>query len=214
MDTITIGSATPALGLPHQHIYCPSLHGLSARLADATFLMPRIDQNKQVKETPGHGHWGAALAADPFGSNTAYLSALVEAGYSGVANWPSCILLEGQTQQQMTTIPATPASEYAYLAKAQQLGLQALGFFLTPDHAVEALTAGVKNLVLHPGILFDVDAASGSMIRGALEAIISSVKHSDAEATVRLYTSDWHDAAIGLSRVACDGFVRFEHSTP
>ncbi|MEP5731093.1 MAG: phosphoenolpyruvate hydrolase family protein [Sulfitobacter sp.] len=212
MNIITIGGATPVPEMPHQHIYCPSMTGLTARLADATFLMPRIDQNQHVKDTNGHGHWAAALAADPFGSTNAHFNALAEAGYAGVVNWPSSILLEGQTQQQMSTIPATPAAEYAYLAKAQQIGLRTLGFILTPDHAANALAVGVRDLVLHPGILMDVDNAVAAMIRGAMTSIITSVKRSDKNATVRLYTSNWHDQMIGLSDVACDGFVRFEEN--
>lgn len=210
MNMFTIGSALPATGLKSNHIYCPSLRGLSAHLADAAFLIPRVDQNRIVKEANGHGHWAAAVAADPFGSNDAHFKTLKEMGYTGVVNWPSSILLEGRTQQQMSTIPATPATEYAYLAKAQENGLKTLGFILTPDHAIAALSAGIKDMVLHPGILLEFDAASTAMIRNALSSIINTVKRMDANASVRLYTSQWHDHAVGLYDVACDGFVRFE----
>ncbi len=213
MKTITIGSAVPNPEMQRQHIYCPSLQGLSARLADASFLMPRIDQNQRVKETKGHGQWAAAIAADPFGSNTAHFRALKEAGYSGVTNWPSSILLEGQTQQAISTIPATPLAEYHYLANAQEAGLSTLAFFLTPDQAADALAAGLRSLVLHPGILLDVDEAGGAMIRGALGSIIASVKQISPEISVHVYTSQWHDQVIGLSQVTCDGFVRLEETS-
>lgn len=209
MEFMTLGSAKPEPDTMVQHIYCPSLQGLSARLADASFLMPRMDQNRSVKEAKGHGHWAGAIAADPFGSNSVYFNALIEAGYSGVVNWPSSILLEGRTQQQMSTIPASPAAEYAYLQKAHAFGLKTLGFILTPDHAAMALSAGIKNLVLHPGILFDVDDAGAKMMRRALETIIRSVKTRDKTASVYLYTSHWHDQTVGLSELVCDGFVRF-----
>lgn len=195
-----------------QHIYCPSLFGLSARLADATLLMPRIDQNRCVRETKGHGHWAAAVTADPFGSTSAYFTALREAGYTGVVNWPSSILLEGHTQQQMSTIPATPPAEYAYLAMAQRNGLKTLGFILTPDHAFDALAAGVNNLILHPGILLDIDSAGARMIRRSLESIIGAIKRLNKDAKVFLYSSDWHEETIGLSDIACDGYVRFEEA--
>ncbi len=207
---MTIGTIRPAPYLKTEHIYCPSLFGLSTRLADAAFLLPRMDQNRTVMQAKGYGHWAAAIAADPFGSNDAYFRALKEAGYKGVVNWPSSILLEGPTQQQMSTIPASPATEYAYLAKAKENGLMALGFVLTPDHAKLALSAGVKDLVLHPGILLEFDAAGTDMIRRALASIIDRIRRNDSQASVRLYTSLWHDDVIGLGSVDCDGFVRFE----
>jgi len=210
MDLLTIGGAKPAPETQIRHIYCPSLVGLSARLADAAFLIPRMDQNKQATDNNGYGHWAATVAADPFGSTSSYFSALREANYTGVVNWPSSILLEGHTQQQMSTIPATPSAEYAYLAMAQRNGFETLGFILTPDHASAALAAGIKDLILHPGILLDVDSSGAHMIRRSLESIILAIKRLDKDAKIFLYTSDWHDETIGLSNIACDGFVRFE----
>lgn len=210
MTDFTIGSAVPSLNAQRPHIYCPCLQGLSARLADAAILIPRMDNNQTIKDANGYGHWAATIAADPFGSNTAYFKALTTAGYKGVVNWPSAILLEGQTQQQMSTIPATPNAEYQYLAKAQTFGLQTLGFILTPDHAAAALQVGLDHLVLHPGVLLDVDKAGASMLRGALSAIITRIRSMNRQATVMLYTSDWHEQSLGLSEIACDGFVHFE----
>lgn len=210
---MTIGGAEPARDIQNRHIYCPSLGGLSARQADAAFLVPRMDQNHRVKGTVGHGHWAAAIAADPFGSNTAHFRALLEAGYTGVTNWPSSILLEGDTQQQMSAIPATPAAEYSYLAKAQDVGLDTIGFILTPDHSADALARGLKNLALHPGILLNVDADGATMICNSLRAIIAGIKRLDKDAKVHIYTSDWHDALFRLSDLECDGAIRFEEST-
>ena len=212
MKNMTIGGATPTPDNRSRHIYCPSLGGLSARQADAAFLVPRMDQNHRVKDTEGHGHWAAAIAADPFGSNSAHFKALLEAGYTGVTNWPSSVLLEGHTQKQMAEIPATPTAEYAYLATAQKSGLDAMGFILTPDHAADALAHGVKNLALHPGILLNVDADGATMIRNALRTIISGIKRLEQDTKVYIYTSDWHDALFRLFDLECDGFVRFEET--
>ncbi len=214
MSSLTLGGGIPSSDRQMPHIYCPSLRGLSVRVADAAFLMPRIDHNQTVKDAKGCGHWASTIAADPFGSNSAYFTALVAAGYVGVVNWPSSILLEGQTRQQMSTIPATPDTEYRYLANAQDFGLSTLGFILTPDHAAVALKLGLRNLVLHPGLLLDVDAAGVSMIRGALSSIVANVKAMEPTATVRLYTSDWHESILGLSDVTCDGLVCFEAARP
>lgn len=210
MTLMTIGSALPAPAMTGSYIFCPSLKDLSARLADAAILMPRMDQNRQVKDTPGHGQWAAAVAADPFGSHSAFFEALRAVGYRGVVNWPSSILLEGQTSQELATVPATPAAEYAYLAKAKQSGLQVLAFFLTQEHAAEAYAAGLRDLVLHPGILLDVDAAGGAMIRGALASMVAAVKAIDPEISVHIYTSDWHETLLGVSQVPCDGLVHFD----
>ena len=214
MRSLTIGGGLPWADRQTPHIFCPSIRGLSARVADAAFLMPRIDHNRTVLDAEGCGHWAGAIAADPFGSNSAYFNALVAAGYSGVVNWPSSILLEGQTQQQMSTIPATPTTEYSYLANAKTFGLTTMGFILTPEHAAAALKLGLKDLVLHPGVLLGVDIAGGAMIRGALSAIVSKVKELESGVSVRLYTSDWHEHRLGLSHVNCDGYVHFEDAQP
>lgn len=209
MTNMTIGAEAPNPNLALPHVYCPSLYGLSVALADAAFLMPRIDQNRHVREADGHGHWAASIASDPFGSNAAYFESLVSKGYKGVVNWPSSILLEGHTLEEFSTIPATPAAEYAYLAKACRAGLQTRAFFLTPEHADAAIEAGLKELVLHPGILLDVDTEGREMVLRALSSIIATIKAAHPKVTVMMYTSDWHEDLLGLSRIDCDGFLTF-----
>ena len=91
-------------------IFCPCLVGLTETQADLAFVMPRMDHNRVLRETPGHGRWAGVLASDPFGTEAAFHAALRAAGYRGVANWPSSILLEGTTRQSMSTIPASGSS--------------------------------------------------------------------------------------------------------
>ena len=171
MTTMTIGSALPNPADDVQHIYCPALAGLSVRLADAAFLMPRIDQNRHVKEASGHGHWAACIAADPFGSNAAFFAGLRASGYTGVVNWPSSILLEGQTRQEFSSIPATPATEYAYLARARDAGLQTRAFFLTPEQATEA--ARMADAVVVGSAIVNRMAEPGADTEGVVDFVRS-----------------------------------------
>ncbi|EAQ02047.1 hypothetical protein OB2597_20521 [Pseudooceanicola batsensis HTCC2597] len=195
-------------------IFCPCLAGLSVTQADLAFVMPRIDHNRSLRETEGAAHWAAVLASDPFGSETTFQTALKAAGYRGIANWPSSILLEGSTRQAMSTIPATPEFEYAYLARAAEAGFETMAFLVSLDQARQAIKAGLSNLVLHPGLRERPDADSAGIFRAALQSIVDAIRREAPQVKILAYTSAQHDRELGLCHLAVDGFIHFQDGAP
>lgn len=191
-------------------LYCPSLVGLTAVQADLAIVMPRLDHNRKLRETPCQGRWAAILACDPFGSEAALFRDLASLGYTGLANWPSTILLDGETRQAMSTIPATPEHEYAALARAQDAGWDTLAFFRSLDQAREALSAGLRQLVLHPGLLDADSNANSAMITAALNRLCHAVRTEMPGVEIRLFSSDWHDRFVAADDLSVDGIVRLE----
>ena len=203
------GTALPKAAQTNR-IFCPTLAGLSASQADLGFLMPRLDHNRALQETTQQGDWAAVLASDPFGSEDALFARLYELGYRGVTNWPSSILLEGNLRQSMSTIPASPAFEYAFLARAKAAGFDTMAFFLSLEQARQALKAGIEHLVLHPGLLSVADAESNTLVLRSLQTLIDALKAEDERATVFAYTSTWHEARIPLTTLSVDGLIWYE----
>lgn len=188
-------------------IYCPALAGLTVSRSDLTFVMPRIDHNRVLREAPQQGEWAAILASDPFGSEATMFSQLLEKGYRGVANWPSSILLDGSLRQSMSTIPASPEFEYAFLARARDAGFQTLAFFISLTQARVAVKLGLDHLVLHPGLLDVENPDSGSLVLGSLQRLIETIRDEAKHVRVLAYTSVWHERMVPLSSLEVDGLI-------
>lgn len=195
---------------PGGRIFCPALDGLTARQADLAFVIPRMDHNRVLRESRRQGDWAAVLASDPFGSEATLFRQLADAGYRGLTNWPSSILLDGTLRQSMSTIPASPAFEYDFLARAKESGFEAMAFFLSLDQARAALRTGLKKLVLHPGLLDVRTEESGAMVLGSLQRLIDAIRAEAKEVSIFAYTSAWHEASVPLSTLAVDGLVWLE----
>ncbi|CAD0184649.1 hypothetical protein RUESEDTHA_01531 [Ruegeria sp. THAF57] len=210
MTTLTLTGAQSDNSTEANRIYCPTLNGLTVAQADLAFVMPRLDHNRAVRETPRQGDWAALLASDPFGSEVAMFSQLYALGYRGITNWPSSILLDGALRQSMSTIPASPEFEYAFLARAQQAGFRTLAFFISLAQGRGALKAGLKHLVLHPGLLEVETRESSALVLGSLQRIIDTIRTEAPDATIYAYTSDWHERSVPLSTLEVDGLVRCE----
>lgn len=213
MQTLTLtGQSSPMLPVA-ERIYCPALRNLSASRADLAFVMPRMDHNRALRETPCQGHWAAVLASDPFGSEDAMFRQLYDLGYRGVTNWPSSILLDGSLRQAMSTIPASPEEEYAFLHRAQSAGFETMAFFLSLAQARLALQAGLTHLVLHPGLL-DVNAAeTAALVQGSLQRLVDTIRGEAPRVRIFAYTSDWHETCVRLSELTVDGLIWLEVSS-
>jgi hypothetical protein len=207
MKKLTLtGTQSPDQKLRNR-IFCPAVFGLTAPQADLAFVMPRLDHNRAVRESRGQGDWAALLASDPFGSEAAMFAQLRALEYRGITNWPSSILLDGTLRQSMSTIPASPAFEYDFLVRARAAGFETLAFFLSLEQARLALRVGQDQLVLHPGLLDDGALENGAMVLGSLQRLIETIKAEAPDATIFVYTSDWHEQLVPLSTLDVDGLV-------
>ncbi len=194
---------------PKQGIYCPGIANLSPAQVDLAFLMPRMDHNRAVRSQARRSEWAALLASDPFGSESALFSLLVDKGYRGVVNWPSAIVLDGQMRQAMSTIPASAETEYAFLARASAVGLSALAFFRSLDQARAAVGAGLDQLVLHPGLL-EPSQTDGELLLRSLGRMIDTLRREVKAVHISVYTSAWHESQVALSELPVDGVVFVE----
>ena len=191
-------------------IYCPSLSGLTDRQADLAMVLPRVDNNGDLLDQPPSApDYAGILACHPFGDWAHALQALIDAGYSGIANWPSAILFDGRTRQVMESLPATPAVEYEVLAIGQTMGLETLAFFASLDQGRQALKAGLRNLLLHPGLSQPGEADQARLIRTSLQKIIDALKEQDSEARIFVYAPPSRLAALSLDQLTCDGLVHY-----
>ena len=110
----------------------------------------------------------------------------------------------------MSTIPASPDFEYAYLARAQTAGLKAMAFFRSLDQARSALDAGLRTLVLHPGVLNSEDNNANEMLLGSLSRLVDALKEDPRRPAILAYTSHWHESQLSLRDLPVEGFVCLE----
>jgi predicted TIM-barrel enzyme len=191
-------------------IFCPSAEGLTATRMDLAFLLPHIDHNRAVINCPRQSEWAAILACNPFGSEIRMFDQLLKLGYRGIVNWPSAILLEGQMQQAMSTIPASAEHEYAFLARAAESGLETMAFFRTLSQARQALSEGIKCLILHPGILELSSKEHSGQLFETLKRRIATVRSESPRTKILAYTSATHEQSLAISQLPVDGLVQFE----
>ena len=207
MKTLILSGNTTGQPMKSDRIYCPAMQNLTAEQADLAFVMPRMDHNRTVLETEAQGDWAALLACDPFGSEIGKFAGLVELGYTGIANWPSAILLDGSLRESMLSVPASAESEYEFLARAKSYGFDTLAFFISLTQARSALKAGLTRLVLHPGLLEIETPESRELVLRSLAKLIDDVKSEAEEVSIFVYSSQWHESRVPLSSLQVDGIV-------
>lgn len=197
-----------------KRIYCPAISGLSGRLADLAIVMPRIDNNRALCADTGSetGSFAGVLACDPFGTPSSFLRRLRDHGYSGVANWPSAILFEGQTKHWMASIPATPELEYAWLANAQKEGFETLAFFRSLEQGQGALDAGLRQLVLHPGLVPKDEMGPRKLLIASLRGLIEKLGRKEPKANILMYDHVGLGGTITAQDLNAQGVVSYEPS--
>jgi predicted TIM-barrel enzyme len=197
-------------GATGRTIYCPCLSGLTDRQADLSMVLPRIDNNKALlTDTNSTPDIAGVLTCDPFGNMQNKFLDLKEAGYKGIANWPSSILFEGQTRQTMASIPARPTLEYDVLKMAENAGLETLAFFMSLEQGRAALKMGLRTLILHPGPPQKVAAGRADMISSSLQRMIDTLKDNSKTARILVYTPHSREKKLQLNTLHSDGLVTY-----
>jgi len=204
-------------GTPHSlpsqwtPIYCPTLHGLTGNQADLAMVMPRIDNNRALfgANCPADGTYAGVLTCDPFGIADSFLRRLANHGYAGVANWPSAILFQGQIKQLMAAMPATSDLEYAWLAGAQRNGFQTLAFVRSLEQGRAALNAGLRHLVLHPGLITQTDDGPPDLLIASLRSLIEQLHRQVEDVEILFYEHAALNKSIRAVDVGADGAVAY-----
>jgi predicted TIM-barrel enzyme len=188
-------------------IYCPALAGLSGSQADLAIVMPRIDTNRAliVERDPEFEGYAGVLTCDPFGTAASFLSRLADHGYQGVANWPSTIFFEGQTKHSMASIPATPELEYAWLANAQKSGFQTLAFFRSLEQGRAALNTGLRQLVLHPGLITQDERGPVELLTASLRELTDSLHRQAMDTEIFFYDHESLSGSIRAEDIGVEG---------
>ncbi|WP_167740448.1 phosphoenolpyruvate hydrolase family protein [Parasedimentitalea huanghaiensis] len=173
--------------------------------------MPRIDNNRALFATDrtADGTYAGVLTCDPFGTADSFLRRLDDHGYSGVANWPSAILFQGQVKQLMASMPATSDLEYAWLAGAKRYGFQTLAFFRSLEQGRAALNAGLRHLVLHPGLITQTDDGPPDLLIASLRGLIEKLHRQAEGVEILFYEHAALNNNIRAVDVGADGSVAY-----
>lgn len=192
-------------------IFCPTLHGLTWRQADLAMVMPRLDNNRALLDTdrPDDDSYAGVLTCDPFGTADNFLRRLAEHGYKGVVNWPSATLFQGQTKQLMASMPATAELEYAWLAGAQRNGFQSLAFFRSLEQGRSALKQGLRQLVLHPGLITQTEDGPPYLLIASLRDLIEKLRRQADNVEILFYEHVVLNGTIQATDVQADGAVTY-----
>lgn len=198
---------------PAMTILSPILKGLTASAADCAIVMPRGNANSLLlDELDRHAPTdcdciAAVLCADPFTTAQTLSTQLLARDVRAVTNWPSSIFFENETARAMVAIPAGPQHEIDWLAEAQKLGLETYFFAISREQSLRALQAGLSNIILHPGLPFDVTEHTLENLEKSLAAIAEDLKQENQKANIYAYRhpslfpssshpADWADGLV------------------
>ncbi|SMP35443.1 Phosphoenolpyruvate hydrolase-like [Shimia sagamensis] len=178
-------------------------------------VMPRLDNNRALFDIRPveRVSYAGVLTCDPFGTADNFLRRLADHGYVGVSNWPSAILFQGHTKRMMASMPATPELEYAWLAGAQRHGFQSLAFFRSLEQGRAALSAGLRQLVLHPGLIPQTTGGPPDLLIASLGDLIEKLRHQVDGVEILLYEHVGLNEAVQATDVGADGALIFK-ATP
>jgi len=172
------------------HIFSPILDGLNAAQADCASVMPSVNANKvlirqlsKVKEIEGAEV--TVFCNDPFINRKSIFSELYELGVRSVVNWPSCIFFEQSFKNAMGNIMVSPMREFECLIDAIDAGLEAKAFVLSLNHAKEALSLGIRTLIIHPGLKLDLYKGAKPTLFESIHLMIETL--IELEPTVEIY---------------------------
>jgi predicted TIM-barrel enzyme/DNA-binding NtrC family response regulator len=110
-------------------------------LRDSNRMVMEFGRSEILSQTSLPVFFGATTFGG--GDRATLVDWIAEAGFHGVANFPSCIFLDGQFRQFLEEHRLGFESEIALLRAAQARGLATLGYVYTIDEARRVAAAGV-----------------------------------------------------------------------
>ncbi|GAA0175856.1 hypothetical protein LIER_28952 [Lithospermum erythrorhizon] len=95
---------------------------------------------------------GGVCATDPFRRMDYFLKQLESVGFSGVQNFPTVGLFDGNFRQNLEETGMGYGLEVEMIAKAHELGLLTTPYAFNEDEAIEMAKAGADIIVAHMGL--------------------------------------------------------------
>src|SRR5215470_11167037 len=91
------------------------------------------------------------LCVDPTRDMTCFLKRIQEAGYDGVMNCPTVMLIDGKFRSDLEETGMGCAREVEVLGIASRMGLFTKAFCTSPEEALAMAEVGVDNIIVHFG---------------------------------------------------------------
>jgi predicted TIM-barrel enzyme len=137
-------------------LFAPHLAGLTADLSDLVGILPIGSVNQTLLDMlaapPSLPVYAAILPTDPFFGGAALFQELAARGVTGVVNFPTTGLAQGEFQRALQAAGLAHAQELQVLGRASSYGLAAMATVFSYDQAIQAVAHGIGRLVLHPGL--------------------------------------------------------------
>ena len=128
-----------------------------------------------VEDTPV---LAGVCGTDPFRLKHVFLKQLKEIGFSGVQNFPTVGLLDGNFRQNLEGTGMGYDKEVEAIAIAHQLDLFTAPYVFTPDEATAMAEAGADLLVAHVGLT--TAGSIGAAVAFTLEEAVDKVQEMAA----------------------------------
>jgi len=203
-------------------IFCPILSGLNAEQSDCAALIPSgnanglLIENLSKKENQKIDQV-ALLCTDPFINKEVLFADLFELGVRSVTNWPSSIFLDQSFSKAMTNIKVSPADEFECLSHAMKSGLDAKAFILSLYHGRKALSLGIRNLIVHPGLKVELSEEAKSTLYESIHLMIETLIAMEPSVKIYIYQHSAEEVSAHKIRykdslLKISGYVVYETS--
>lgn len=186
-------------------------------------LMPYGDANAIVMEMAGEvltivkdtPVLAGVCGTDPFRDMDRFLKQIQEVGFSGVQNFPTVGLIDGQFRQNLEETGMSFQLEVDMIAKAHRLDLLTTPYVFNEEDAKQMTAAGADIVVAHMGLTSKgaIGAKTTMTLEetvGNIEKIITAARAENSEVIVLCHggpISEPEDAAYVLNHTKnLDGF--------
>jgi predicted TIM-barrel enzyme len=186
-------------------------------------LMPYGDANAIVMEMAGEvltivkdtPVLAGVCGTDPFRNMDHFLKQIQEAGFSGVQNFPTVGLIDGQFRQNLEETGMSFQLEVDMIAKAHRLDLLTTPYVFNEEDAKQMTAAGADIVVAHMGLTSKgaIGAKTTMTLEetvGSIEKIITAARAENPDVIVLCHggpISEPEDAAYVLNHTKnLDGF--------
>lgn len=205
-------------GTPREtYISAPWLRALPVGNPDLLSLLPVVDLNAaamRALDPPARGiERGGVFAAlamvDPFLRPRDAVSRLRRAGISGVANFPTMQIVDGETARAFEGAGARTTREIEVLEAFTTEGFRTIAFASGADAAREVARTRPTMMVLHPGVALSdwrQRAAAALFVQRAIEPC-----RAEAGCPILVYRPTGFGSELDQAIAAADGEVCIEN---